>query len=353
MKKRKKKILLLIPTMFFLFLLAGSLTPVFADYQPLGPSQAPITTNSNTPSSSSTNTATTTNPNSNQINLQCNMFDFNCKIEEFILNLVQGGINYSVQQLQVFIVDPQTILNAPTIRSFYGYAFEFFSTLLTVIFLYKMIEILALADPEGRGAMKGKLVKLVFTVGFAYGFKWIFQYLLTLNNWFIKGLLNGYNLKFSTIKYNQTKILQANINLTFMVILCLIIAILFFVLLIQMAIRFAELGFSFAIAPVVIATNVSDDLNLLPGFWKNLLSLIFTQSVQILIVLFMLKFFSKGSIWDPQKIMYGIGFMVLAVKSPHIVKELMYSSGAGRTISGIGTGAAATAIKTAWIRRVK
>ncbi|MBM7655879.1 hypothetical protein [Neobacillus cucumis] len=51
--------------------------------------------------------------------------------------------------------------------------------------------------------------------------------------------------------------------------------------------------------------------------------------------------------------MYGIGFMILAVKSPHIVKELMYSSGAGRKVSGIGTGAAATVIKSSWMRRVK
>jgi hypothetical protein len=317
--------------MSFLLFLAGSITPVYA---------APIT-----------NTDTTAN--SSSINLQCNTFDFNCKINEFFLNVVQGAINYSAQQLQDFIVDPQTILNDPTISDFYNQAYGFFSTLLTVIFLYKMVEILALADPEGRGAIKGKLAKLVFTIAFAFSFKWIFQYLLLFNNWFIEGLLNGYSLSFDTFKYDQTKIQETTINLTFMCLLCLILAILFFVLLTQMAIRFAELGFSFAIAPIIIATNLSDDLNLLRGFWKNLLSLIFTQSVQILIILFMLKFFSQGSIWDPQKIMYGIGFMILAVKSPHIVKELMYSSGAGRTVSGIGTGAAATVIKTAWMRRVK
>lgn len=333
LKKHKKKVWVSIAIMSFLLFLAGSITPAYA---------APIT-----------NTDTTTNSTSNQVDLQCGMLDFNCKIQEFLLNIVQGAINYSIQQLQVFIVDPQTILNDPTISSFYVYAYGFFSTLLTVIFLYKMVEYLALADPESRGAIKGKLANLVFTIAFAFSFKWIFQYLLLFNNWFIEGLLNGYSLSFDTFKYDQTKIQEATINLTFMVILCLIIAILFFVLLIQMAIRFAELGFSFAIAPIIIATNLSDDINLLPGFWKNLLSLIFTQSIQILITLFMLKFFSNGSIWDPQKIMYGIGFMILAVKSPHIVKELMYSSGAGRTVSGIGTGAAATVIKTAWMRRVK
>jgi hypothetical protein len=215
------------------------------------------------------------------------------------------------------------------------------------------VEILATADPEGRGVIREKLATLVFTVGFAYGFKWIFQALLNFNNWFIEGLLNGYKLEFSTFKYDETKIQEAEINLIFMCILALILAILFFILLIQMAIRFAELGFALAIAPICIATNLSDNFNLLPSFWKNLMSIIFTQAVQIMLVLFMAKFFSEGSIWDAEKIMFGIGYMILVIKSPHVVKELMYSSGTGRSVGGMGTGAVSTIAKTAILRKVK
>lgn len=290
---------------------------------------------------------------SESVDLSCGALDFSCKIREFLLNIVQGAINYSVQQLDVFVVQPNTILSDPTISAFYDQAYSFFFVLLTVIFLYKMVEILATADPESRGVIKEKLVTLVFTVGFAYSFKWIFEKLLDFNNWFVKSLLDGYNLQFSTFTYDATKIQEAEINLIFMCILALILAILFFILLIQMAIRFAELGFALAIAPICIATNVSDNMNLLPGFWKNLLSIIFTQSVQILLILFMAKFFSQGSIWDAQKIMFGIGYMVLVVKSPHVVKELMYSSGTGRTASGVASGTASTIVKHAVIRRIK
>lgn len=83
------------------------------------------------------------------------------------------------------------------------------------------------------------------------------------------------------------------------------------------------------------------------------MSIIFTQSVQILLILFMAKFFSEGSIWDAEKIMFGIGYMILVVKSPHVVKELMYSSGTGRTAGGIGTGTVSTVAKTAILRKVK
>jgi hypothetical protein len=287
------------------------------------------------------------------IDLKCGTFDFNCKIREFLLNIVQGAINFSVQQLDAFIVNPDSVLDNPTISNFYDQAYNFFFALLGVIFLYKMVEILATADPEGRGVIREKLVRLGFTVGFAYGFKWIFESLLKFNNWFIQGMLNGYHLQFSTFKYDATKIEEADINLTFMCILALILAILFFILLIQMAIRFAELGFALAIAPICIATNLSDNFNLLPGFWKNLMSIIFTQSVQILLVLFMAKFFSDGSIWDSQKIMFGIGYMILVVKSPHVVKELMYSSGTGRTAGGVTAGAISTVARTAILRRVK
>ena len=101
------------------------------------------------------------------VDLSCDTFDFSCKIREFLLNIVQGAINYSVQQLDVFIVEPNTILSDPTISAFYDQAYSFFFALLAVIFLYKMVEILATADPESRGVIKEKLVTLVFTVGFA------------------------------------------------------------------------------------------------------------------------------------------------------------------------------------------
>jgi hypothetical protein len=287
------------------------------------------------------------------ITLNCNMFDFSCKIREFLLNAVSGAINYSIQQLDSFIITPDTILTDPTISSFYNSAYNFFFALLGVIFLYKMVEILATADPESRGVIRDQSARLIFTIAFAAGFKWIFQSLLQMNNWFIQGMLNGYHLTFTSFYLDPIKIQEADVNLTFMIILALILAILFLILLIQMAIRFAELGFALAIAPICIATNLSDNFNLLPGFWKNLLSIIFTQSVQIMLVLFMAKFFAAGDMWSPQKIMYGIGYMILVVKSPHVVKELMYSSGSGRAAGGMAAGTISTIAKTVIMRRAK
>lgn len=54
-----------------------------------------------------------------------------------------------------------------------------------------------------------------------------------------------------------------------------------------------------------------------------------------------------------KKIMYGIGFMILVVKSPAVVKELMYSTGSGRTAAGMASGAASTIAKQVIMRRVK
>src|ERR1700719_1559762 len=108
--KKHKKIWVSLAIMSFLLFLAGSITPAFAAPIPTG---SPPTTNSGTDTTTnttvgastntSTNTNSNTNSNSNQINLECSMLDFNCKIEEFLLNMVQGAINYSVQQLDNFI----------------------------------------------------------------------------------------------------------------------------------------------------------------------------------------------------------------------------------------------------------
>jgi hypothetical protein len=289
-----------------------------------------------------------------KVDMDCDKFDFTCKIQEFLLDAVQGAINFTVQQLDLFIVKPNEILEEPVIAEFYGKAYDFFAVLLTVIFLYKMVEILAVADPEAsRGIIREKLVRLGFTAAFAYGFEWIFKGLVKMNNSFVQGILDGYSLTFSTFKYEDTKLSESLINVTFMIILMIILAILFLVLLIQMAIRYAELGFSFAIAPIIIATNLSDNFNLLPGFWRNLMSIIFTQGVQILLILFMTKFFANGSMWEIDKIMYGIGYMILVVKSPHVVKELMYSSGTGSAVTGMSAGAVRTVVQAAAFKKVK
>ncbi|MGZ9869595.1 conjugal transfer protein TrbL family protein [Priestia endophytica] len=293
-----------------------------------------------------------------EVDLDCGNFDFTCKIREFMLDLAQSGINFAIDRLNDFIVTPGEVLFNDAISSFYNQAYSFFYVLLGVIFLYKLIEMLALADPESRNAIREKLVVLVFTVAFASSFKWIFEKLLTLNNYFVKAITQGGKVNFNDFKMSYTEDFMAGgantaLSVTLVAILLLVMLILYLVLVFQMAIRFAELGFAIAIAPICIATNLTDNFNLLPSFWRNLLSIIFTQAVQYMLIIFMITFFTESSIYSPKGIIYAIGYMFLVIKAPQVIKEMLYSSGSGRAAAGMASNAGSAMVREVIRRKSK
>lgn len=286
--------------------------------------------------------------------LDCGMTEMTCKIQSFFLTSSRDGINQTIKEFEFFIVKPNSILDNKEIKQYYKNATDFAQILITVMFLYKLVELLANGDPESRGELKNKIVRLVFTCIFAMCFGTFFKWLLTFNNWYVDAMLkNGIN--FDTFAFKQSDIENAvntGMSLILLSFLSLALLIMMVILLFQTAIRWATLGFGFAIAPIIIATNLADNFNLLPGYWRNLISVIFTQAVQVTLIVFMCNAFGNVNIWEPHNMFLAVGYMFLVVKAPSFVKELIWSSGMGKTGVGMGASAIATVTKE-YIRRVK
>lgn len=212
--------------------------------------------------------------------LNCGPLEFGCKIQSFLLGTAQNSINDTLEAFKTFIIEPNKIMNNGTISDFYDSTTKLFISLITVIFIFKLLELLIVGDPESHGALKSGLVRLVFTFAFAYAFPTFFKWLLTFNNWIVSDLLDA-GIKFEQFKLTSDDIANTALSMTMLMILSLILMILFLILLFQMSIRFAELAFIFAFSPIFIATNLSDNFNMFPTFWRNLISTILTQAVQI------------------------------------------------------------------------
>jgi len=273
--------------------------------------------------------------------LTCGPLEFGCKIQSFLLGTAQNSINDTLEGFKLFIIEPNEIMNNGTISDFYDNTTSLFISLVTVIFIYKLLELLIARDPESRGALKDSLVRLVFTFAFAYAFPKFFKWLLTFNNWIVSDLLDG-GIKFEQFKLTGDDIANTALSMTMLMILSIILMILFLILLFQMSIRFAELAFIFAFSPIFIATNLSDNFNMLPTLWRNLISTIFTQAVQISLICIMSNMFANANIWEMKTALFAVGFLFLTVKTPNILKEYMYSTGSGKLFGGIGAKGTAT-----------
>ncbi|MGF9944634.1 conjugal transfer protein TrbL family protein [Priestia megaterium] len=273
--------------------------------------------------------------------LDCGTLSFGCKIQSFILGTAQDVIDGSLQGFKTFVVKPDEIINNPTISEFYNNTTDLFTAIVTVIFIYKLLELLITGDPEARGSLKNGLARLVFTFAFAMAFPKFFKWLLTFNNWIVSDLLDN-GIDFKQFKLTDDDVANTSLKTTMLMILALILSILFFILLFQMTIRFAELAFAFAFSQLFIASNMSENFNMLPHFWRNIMAIIFTQAVQISLLCIMSNLFANVDIWDPKTIFLAIGFLFITVKTPTIMKEFLYSSGSGKLFGGMGTGAIST-----------
>lgn len=273
--------------------------------------------------------------------LDCGTLEFGCKIQSFLLGAAQDTINDSLKGFKTFIINPNEIIDNGTISDFYNSTTDLFTTLITVFFIYKLIELLVIGDPESRGAIKNGLARLVFTCAFAMAFPRFFKWLLTFNNWIVSDLLDA-GIKFEKFKLTNDDVANTALTMTMLMILSIILAILCLVMLFQMSIRFAELAFAFAFSPIFIATNLTENFNMFPGFWRNLLSTIFTQAVQISLLCIMSNLFANTDIWEMKTALFAVGFMFITVKAPNMIKEYLFSTGSGKLFAGVSGGAVST-----------
>ncbi|MGR9635281.1 conjugal transfer protein TrbL family protein [Bacillus cereus] len=264
-----------------------------------------------------------------------------CHFEDWIANLAQGAIAESVKLLKSFIVEPNTIIHNDVIGSYFYYIRNFSWTLMLVFFVYKTIEILAInsQDPED---LKRLIRKVIVTGCLAGALSKGFEWLLEMNNMIVKGLTEtDFNFNNFIVNTPLSKI-EANTYIALYVILLLFMGILFLILAFQQTIRFGELAAAFLLGPIAVASNLNDEFNYFNSWLRNLYALIFTQSIQIFLVVVMVRMFAQADLTDIKTVFAAAAMMFVIVKMPAVVKEYMYTSGSGRAATGMAVGVGAT-----------
>lgn len=234
---------------------------------------------------------------------------------------------------------------------------------LGLFLAYQSIRILALYTVEPNPLeMKKLLLRLVTTSILIAIEPYLVKFLLTLNRYLISDLMGmGEKHIADTLLHAFGMTTGIAISALFphatalAVTLLGIIAILLLIILLQVVLRFAEIAILAVVGPFVIATNMNEQFNLFPAWWKQLLSAIFTVSVQLFLIILMCAFLKNeivnnlfGETAQFTKYLIVIGFSLVIIRSPGLLREWMHSTGATR----MGVSTVTSFVKTA-IRFVK
>lgn len=221
-------------------------------------------------------------------------------------------------------------------------------TFLGLFFTYQCIRVLAIYSVEVNPTeVKNLLLRLVSTGILIYFEPYLVKLLLTLNGYFIQDVLS---IEKQIVKNNLIAALGlsggvAILGSPLIVSMASSAIGLLLIILFQVVIRYSEIVILAVIGPFVIATNVNEHYNLFPAWWKSLLSVIFTTSVQIFLIQILFDFVVNpttieitglGAFATPLLI---IGFLIVVFKTPGFLKEWMYST-AGTASMGARIGVA-------------
>lgn len=119
------------------------------------------------------------------------------------------------------------------------------------------------------------------------------------------------------------------------VMLLIILVVLFF----QMVKRTGEIFFSYVLIPPVALSCLTNDLDMYSSWWRQCISVIGGQSVQVIGIYAGFQFLLEG---------HGImatGILLATISTPVVIKEFAYNSGIGNFFKQVGSTAMMGAIR--------
>jgi hypothetical protein len=280
----------------------------------------------------------------------CGWTEIDCKFQNILIDLANQAFNVMKEMLEIFILKPGDLLENPTVNTFFNLIKGVSWSLATVFLIYQCLRIYVLSLADGdRSELKKLLPKIFLIPVFMMSLPWGVEGILTLSGDFSRGFLAVPSVDASgaeTVGFAAIYLLfTAATNSLFIVILALVFLALLAVFAFQQCLRFAELAFLVVSGPIAIMSILNQEFNLFPSWWRHLLSVAFTQSVQYLLIMMAIKLATgtnpfKG---DYMGIFGSIGCMVLVIKSPAFIREFMYSTGAGSKAAGMAANTVSSA----------
>lgn len=267
----------------------------------------------------------------------CGTWAVSCHIDAWFYNTAKRCL-LGVYELLSVVFNQKNIANDPVIIKLQMGFSSLSWTFLLLFLTYQLIRIMSLMIlQEDYSDLKTLIRNTVIAAWLVSSLTWICNHLFEFGGYFTEFALE------------QIKTVQENINILLMIafvkpfsdyilVLLVVLAIICLIIIIQMAVRSAEFAFLVIIGPLVAVTIVNKEMNFFSRWWRSLLAVIFTQSIQALFFVTAFQLIASASIANLLAI---IGFLVLTLRAPQMVKEWLQSS------NSIGGGSAAVGVSAA------
>ncbi|SFI68052.1 conjugal transfer protein TrbL family protein [Thermoflavimicrobium dichotomicum] len=254
-----------------------------------------------------------------------------CHLKAFMKSGTEVLISLEMQTLKFFLIDKEDLKKQEFVQRYFEYLRELSWTMLTTFMTFHSIRALALYYVhEDQSQLKYVIYRVFVTGGLIVIIPELFSWFLNANNLIVRGLVDQFELdKVRSLFFNPVE------SVFVLIIVSVALVCMLFVFTVQYVLRLAEIAFLFMISPIVAATNMNEEYNYFPMWWRYTLVTLLTQSVQVL--LFVLFVQSVASAFFAHfsdlftKMLYMVSFMFLIIRTPRLFKEWTYVSQGGQS----------------------
>lgn len=255
-------------------------------------------------------------------------------LNELIYSLMNEIANAAFGWLKIYLFAPTDLETYKYVSEAYDVIFALSVTLGGAFFVYNMFKlIIEKIGGYQQRRMQEVIVRMILGGTLAVLAPFLLKdVLLPINNAIVQIFLD----KGLQVETFATFIVVPGAT-TAMLIAGFAMALLFLLLAIQYIIRTAELLIILIMSPLAAWSIMNEDLNIWSIWWREAISIVFTQSFQIMVI--WLAFNHIGDAKGLQDFIVGFGFLAFCLMSPTFLRKFLYSTGAGRTAAGLAGGA--------------
>jgi len=264
-----------------------------------------------------------------------------------IVNFFAGIADYMINMAMIEITNlmkvAMDVLKNPLVRNAIVISQAVAGSLLAVAVAVECLRSYILYQHGEPGADIGRLLtRAALGTAAIAGMPWLAEFVYKLGNSLAGavGTISSYEVKqgFEGISLNSALNMPA-----FLIIMVVIVLVLWFLILVQAAIRGVELGALAVVGPVMAVGLLRSDEGVFATWWRELVVLSMTQALQVLLIK---GFLAQGVNLSSSGTgpLFAIAWLWVTFKAPSFLRQFAHHTGIG--------GAAGGAVKMVLVRKM-
>ncbi|MFE8703900.1 conjugal transfer protein TrbL family protein [Cytobacillus sp. FJAT-54145] len=260
--------------------------------------------------------------------------NFKKGLREWFSELTTSFATAAFEYMGEFIIAQTNLSKVPNLNTFVNWAQWAGGSLAIFFFIKRVVEgIKDNITGENEPNFAEMIGSLAISMALIFATPKIVYMFISINNQVVKSITDlgiNVNLGGNEIldKYTANGDLAlVQLHLLFMT---LVWAISFLVFAIVGALRYIELAIVLIMGPIVSTTYVNRS-GVLQTYWTEVVAIVFTQVAHVLLAYWIVQWSSAGTTWG---LVSSIASAFISLRGPQILRQFIYSSGAGGAVSG-------------------